>query len=234
MPSQLIKILKLLIILLIPMLIIIPAVALLTTDQYLAFEYNKDSFPPDLFGFTQEQRFELASSNIHYVRAHFPNDTLSNQKLNDAPVYNPREVSHMADVRSVFQSVFRAWQIAFTLLLVIGFTLWHKRERLALISAIQWGGFFTSCVIAAVGLLAIFSWQFWFSTFHLFFFEPGSWVFSYSDTLIRLFPVEFWFDATLTISILSLIGGLAIAIVGWRWRIAIETPARRLQASYRS
>jgi len=43
-------------------------------------------------------------------------------------------------------------------------------------------------------------------------------LFSYSDTLIRLFPVEFWFDATLTISVLSLAGGLLLALIGWRWR----------------
>ncbi len=77
MPSQLTKTLKLLIILLTPILIILTAARMLATDQYLAFEYNKSSFPPDPFGYTQHQRFDLASTNVHYVRAHLPNDTLS-------------------------------------------------------------------------------------------------------------------------------------------------------------
>ena len=216
MPSPLTQTLKLLTSLLVIIFIVGGAVQLLATDSYLAFEYGKASFPPDPFGYTQQERFELASSNIHYVRAHLPNDALANQTLNDAPVYNPREVSHMVDVQSVFQSVSRIWQAVFILLILLGFFLWKKRERKALASAIQSGGLLTSGIILTIALLALFAWQFWFNTFHLFFFKPGSWLFSYSDTLIRLFPVEFWFDGTLTISVMSLVGGLLLALVGWR------------------
>ncbi len=222
MSSRTTKALKMFIIVLLPIFLTVTAVQVLTTDQYLAFEYDKSGFPPDSFGFTQQQRFELASSDIHYVRAHLPNNGLSNQILNGAPVYNAREVSHMADVRAVFQAVFRVWQISLILLLLIGFILWQKRERRALGSAIQWGGLLTSGVIVFIGLFAVFAWQSWFSTFHLFFFKPGSWLFSYSDTLIRLFPVEFWFDATLTISALSLVGGLLLALFGWRATHAVS------------
>lgn len=227
MPSRLTKTLKLFLILLIPIAIIGTAVSLLVTDQYLAFEYSKSSFQPDSSGLTEHQRFILASTNIHYVRAHLPSDEISKQSLNGIAVYSPREVSHMADVRAVFQSVFQVWQFTIILLLLIGLALWQKKERLALSSAIQWGGLLTSGIISLIGLLAVFAWQFWFETFHLFFFEPGSWLFSYSDTLIRLFPVKFWFDATLTISLLSFIGGLLLALIGWQWRIAIERAAQK-------
>ncbi len=224
MSGRLTQILKLLIVLLIPIFIVGGAVRLLATDPYLAFEYNRASFPPDTFGFTNQQRFILASTNIHYVRAHLPSDELSIQTLNGAPVYNPREVSHMADVQAVFQSVFRVWQVTFILLILLGFVLWRAGERKTLASAIQSGGLLTSGIILSIALLAIFAWRFWFETFHLFFFKPGSWLFSYSDTLIRLFPVEFWFDATLTISVMSLVGGLLLALVGWRWRRMPITP----------
>lgn len=226
MSSRRTKILKLFIIVLIPILIIITAVRLLATDQYLAFEYGKASFPPDPFGFTQQQRFDLASYSIHYVRAHLPNNALSKQTLNGAPVYNPREVSHMADVRTVFQRIFQVWQVTFIVLLLMGFILWQKRERRILGSAIQWGGLLTTGIILFVGLFAIFAWQSWFSTFHLFFFEPGSWLFSYPDILIRLFPAEFWFDATMTISILSLAAGLLLALIDWQGkRVLLEKQA---------
>jgi len=216
MPNRLTQTLKVLTILLIIIFIVGGAVQLLATDRYLAFEYSKASFPPDPFGYTQQQRFILASTNIHYVRAHLPGDELSRQFLNGLPVYTPREVSHMADVQAVFQSVLRAWQAVFILLLLMGLIFWQKGERQALASAIQSGGLLTSGIILTIALLALFAWQFWFETFHLFFFDPGSWLFSYSDTLIRLFPVEFWFDATLTISVVSLVGGLLLALVGWR------------------
>jgi integral membrane protein (TIGR01906 family) len=213
-------------VLLLPIFLILTTVQILTTDQYLAFEYGKASFPPDPFGFTQQQRFDLASFDIHYVRAHLPSNVLAIQKLNGAPIYNSQEVSHMADVRAVFQGVFRVWQLGFMPLLLLGFVLWQKRDQRTLGSAFQWGGLLTAGVIAFIGLFAVFAWQSWFSTFHLFFFKPGSWLFSYSDTLIRLFPAEFWFDATLTISLLNLIGGWLVAIIGWRMRIAINEPSR--------
>lgn len=215
MPSRLTQMLKLLTVVLVTIFIVGGAVQLLATDSYLTFEYGKASFPPDPFGYTQQQRFILASTNIHYVRAHLPGDELSKQFLNGVPVYNPREVSHMADVQAVFQFVLRVWQAAFILLILLSFFFWKKGERKALTSAIQSGGLLTSGIILSIALLAIFGWQFWFNTFHLFFFKPGSWLFSYSDTLIRLFPVEFWFDGTLTISILSLAAGLLFALVGW-------------------
>jgi integral membrane protein (TIGR01906 family) len=227
MPSRITKTLNLFLALLISILVITTAVRLLATDQYLVFEYSKASFPSDPYGFTNQQRFILASTNIHYVGAHLPDDELSKQTLNGTPIYNPREISHMIDVRAVFQSIFQVWQAAFILALVFGFILWRKGELKLLSSAIQSGGLLTSGFILSIGLLAVFAWQFWFDTFHLLFFKPGSWLFSYSDTLIRLFPVEFWFDATLTISVLSLFGGLIIALIGWRWRIIIEKAAHQ-------
>jgi hypothetical protein len=89
------------------------------------------------------------------VRAHLPSDALSNQTLNGAPVYNPREVSHMADVQAVFQAVLRVWQAAFILLILPGFVLWKTGEQQALASAIQSGGLLTSGIILSIALLAI-------------------------------------------------------------------------------
>jgi len=49
-----------------------------------------------------------------------------------------------------------------------------------------------------------------FVAFHNVFFEPGTWTFFYSDTLIRLFPERFWRDVFLMVGALSLAGGLAL------------------------
>jgi uncharacterized membrane protein len=46
--------------------------------------------------------------------------------------------------------------------------------------------------------------------FHQLFFQPGSWTFDFSNTLIRLFPEKFWYDAVLTISSLSVIIGFLL------------------------
>jgi integral membrane protein (TIGR01906 family) len=194
------------------------SVRVLTTDAYLAFEYGKSGFPPDVYGFTAQQRLAFASTNIHYVRAHLPDNELSKQTLNGKPLYNEREVSHMEDVQSVFLYVLRIWQFAFILMILLALVAWRKGNWGKFASGIQTGGMATSAAILAIGLLAVFAWQTWFDFFHRFLFVPGSWLFSYTDTLIRLFPVQFWFDATLTLSVLSFLGGLLAALVGWRWK----------------
>ena len=214
MPNIITKVINFLLVLLIPILVILGSARLLATDTYLAFEYGKTSFPPDVYGFTSQQRFELASVNVHYVRAHLPDDALATQKLDGTLIYHPREVSHMADVQSVFQVIVRVWQFAFVLLLFLALILRETGEHRQFAAAIQSGGLLTSAVILTIAMLAIFAWRSWFNIFHLFFFQPGSWLFSYSDTLIRLFPVKFWFDATLTISVLSIMGGLSLAWMG--------------------
>ncbi len=224
------KILETLIIICLPLLIVLGSVRLLATDQYLAYEYGKAGFPPDSFGFSDQQRFILASTNIHYVNAHLPNDELSKQTMNGMPVFTPREVSHMADVQAVFQAVSRVWLAAFILFLLLGFILWRNAEQTALASAIRSGGIVTSGLVLSIALLALFSWQAWFDFFHRLFFTEGSWLFDYSDTLIRLFPVKFWLDATFTITTFSLVGGLLMALIGWRWQNALEKATRNIKS----
>jgi integral membrane protein (TIGR01906 family) len=216
MPNFIPKLLRILLISLIPVILILGSARLLATDSFLTFEYSKASFPPDPYGFTPQQRFILASTNIHYVRAHLPEDELSKQTLNGVAVYNEREVTHMADVQAVFQIILRIWQAAFILLLLLAVIFLQNGKQEAFASAIQWGGLVTAGMILAIALLAIFAWQAWFDLFHRFLFVPGSWLFSYTDTLIRLFPIKFWFDATLTISVLAFVAGILLAFIGWR------------------
>jgi uncharacterized membrane protein len=54
-------------------------------------------------------------------------------------------------------------------------------------------------------------WNF-FSAFHSLFFEGDSWIFLYSDTLIRLFPIRFWQDAFLWGAVIALAGGIGLGL----------------------
>ncbi len=226
------RLLKILIATLLPLVLVVGSVRLLVTDQYLAFEYGKIDFPPDPFGFDQAQRLTYASANFEYVRESKPIDALANQQLNGSPLYNARELSHMGDVQNVYQSVWRLWQIALALIFVAGVVLaWRAETRGDLAVAIQWGGLISAALVAVVGLLAIIAWRMWFVAFHKIFFAAGTWMFNYSDTLIRLFPEKFWFDAAMTISGLTLIGGLLVALIGWRLREGVRAAPTNIQPS---
>jgi integral membrane protein (TIGR01906 family) len=230
MPTQVSRLLKIVVGLLLPILLVVGSVRLLVTDQYLALEYNKTDFPSDPFGFDNAQRLAFATANFRYVREAQPIETLANQRLGDSPLYNARELKHMRDVQNVYQSVWRLWQIALALILLVAVALARRAEtRDGLAVAIQRGGIISATLVAVVGLLAVIAWRLWFVAFHKIFFAAGTWMFNYSDTLIRLFPENFWFDAAMTISGLTLIGGLLFAWVGWRLRV--KTQAAPLSAT---
>ena len=205
---------------LLPVLLVIGSVRLLNTDGYLAFEYGKASFPADPFGFDRSQRLAYASVNFRYVRENQPIDVMAGLRQGDQPIYNARELKHMQDVQTVYQIVTRIWHFVLGIsLLAVLALVWQADTRPDLFVALQSGGLLTAGIIAAIGVLAVVAWQFWFVAFHQVFFAPGTWSFNTSDTLIRLFPEKFWFDAALTISGISLAGGLLLALAGWRLKL---------------
>jgi integral membrane protein (TIGR01906 family) len=218
----LIKGLRIIIVFLIPFFLLLGSVRFLASDPYLAFEYGKSDFPPDPFGFTPTERTTIASANLRFVRENLDIESLANQVFNEEPVYNARELSHMLDVQKVYQSVWLGWQLIVLLIFLTGFLLWRFSDHISLPTAIQTGGILTSSLIFVLGLLAIVAWQVWFTAFHQIFFQPGSWLFEYSDTLIRLFPEKFWFDSALSLLSVGFIEGLLMALLGWRWKLALQ------------
>jgi len=145
---------------------------------------------------------------------------LGDLKFDDGtPLYNERELSHMDDVKRVTQGALRVWYISLMLLALLGvwawFGDWWQAYRLSLMR----GGWLMVGLAAAVGLIVVIGiainpnifWNF-FAGFHSLFFEGDSWLFVYSDTLIRLFPIRFWQDAFLLAAVIALGGGVAL---GW-------------------
>jgi integral membrane protein (TIGR01906 family) len=215
MSKLLVQIFKVFLTLLIPLMIVLGVTRLVTTVPFLAFEYSKSDFPEDPFGFDSTQRLTHAADNFQFVTKNQPLADLTGQKHNDAQLYNARELKHMQDVQNVYQVGWRVWQIVLTVVVICGLMLVLRKEnRPAFASAVRWGGALTVGLVVVIGLTAIVAWQGWFVFFHQLFFTAGSWTFDFSNTLIRLFPGRFWYDAALTISSLSVIAGFLIYWMG--------------------
>jgi len=214
------RVLQYLQIILIPLFILGGSVRLITTERFLEFEYTRSNFPPDPFGFSPSQRLNLAAKNLDFVRDGLSITSLSQQELDGLPVYNPRELAHMQDVQDVYQAVWGIWKLSFAMLVVIGIIQWAtNRNLITFADSLHTGGLLTGGLVVGIGLIASVGWQLWFELFHRFFFQPGTWLFDYSDTLIRLFPTQFWFDITMAVSAMSLTGAGLIAFVGWRLKL---------------
>jgi integral membrane protein (TIGR01906 family) len=136
-----------------------------------------------------------------------------------APLYNERELSHMDDVKRVTQGALRVWYGTLAALLVLGIWAWlggwWQMYRLGL----RRGGWLMIGLAVTIALIVVSGiainpnvfWDF-FAGFHHLFFEGDSWLFLYSDTLIRLFPIRFWEDAFLWTAVIALAGGAGLAL----------------------
>jgi len=225
MPAVLARFLQIVIAVLLPVLLVIGSIRLIATDAYLSFEYGKADFPADPLGFDTAQRLNYASASLRYVREGLGLNALADQRFGGAPLYNERELKHIQDVQGVYQAMLFASMIVLNVVLLAAFALgWRRETRPALAIGLKRGGLLTAGLVAALGVLAVVVWRVWFVAFHQVFFAPGTWVFNTTDILIRLFPERFWFDAALTLAILSFVSGLLTAWIGWRLQ-------RRFQAA---
>lgn len=201
-----------------PLLLVMFSIRIIMTPLFLQFEYTRPDFPADLFGFSAQDRLTYAPYAIQYLLNAESINFLGDLKFPAGePMYNERELGHMSDVKAVTQSAYLAATILAVAVLITIIFLW-RTNRPALRLAIFNGGIFTLALIAAIIIIAIFNWDFFFTGFHQIFFASGTWRFEYSDTLIRLFPEQFWFDAALLIGGMSLLGALVMVFIGWRWR----------------
>ena len=173
----------------------------------------------------RDERLRLAQASIRFLNIPWQTAMLQDLRFDDGtPAYEGPELEHMDDVKVVYN--------ALTLLaLVLGGAAMVSAKLLGrargekgagcrdLWTSLAQGATMTLGLLLALGVWMLLDFDGFFTFFHSLFFEPGTWLFSYSDTLIRLFPLRFWQDAGFIVaggvSVLSLI---LIALSVWRGR----------------
>lgn len=196
---------------LIPLAVIMLGVRLLMTPLFLEMEYRMPGFPEDSYGFSLQDRLQWSKPSMEYLLNGAGIDFLGNLKFSGGqPIYNERELAHMADVKSVVQMLIRDWYVDWIVLALLGFWAWRAGWWQAYLTGWKNGGFLTVGLLVGMGIFAATSfWQF-FAWFHSLFFKGNTWLFEFSDTLIRLFPIRFWEDAVAIIGGFSILAGLGL------------------------
>ena len=204
---------------LIPLALIGTALRILLSPLFFNIEYRMPYFPADEYGFTQQDRLRWAPFAVDYLINNADISYLGDLKFeNGSPLYNERELTHMADVKNVVRGALNVWYISLAILALLAMLAWRGDWVYEFINGLRRGGMWMIGLAVSLGLIAgigiaispdVF-WQF-FTFFHSIFFEGDSWLFYYSDTLIRLFPIRFWQDAFLWAAILALGGGAGLA-----------------------
>ena len=188
--------------------------------DYPAFEYQR--IPRDMFGFSPEERLELARGTLDYLRRAEPAAEviylLEDLRLpgTDAPLYNPSEISHMIDVKVVADGMKQVTYIAGAIVVIgLAVLLIPARTRPFGWRTLFFGGLATVIALGVIALAILVFWEVFFVQFHELLFPPGTWTFAYSDSLIRLFPEQFWFDFGVIVSVGTLLLGLLVTFVGY-------------------
>lgn len=205
-----------------PFIILTIAIRLNNLPWYPAWEYGKADFPADPYGMAADERLRLAQRSIDFLNAPHDIRLLSELTLSDGtPAFNARELSHMDDVKRTLDALTRIGAVALGLLILAGYALRRQEGVAAVWGALSDGGLLTLGALALVAAFMLLAWERFFIAFHELLFPPDTWMFEYSDTLIRLFPERFWQDVGLVIAGLVFVQALGVAFFGRmiQWRL---------------
>jgi integral membrane protein (TIGR01906 family) len=229
---------------LVPLVLVLAAVRVVLTPWFLEIEYRTPGFPedphnfylpPHLESFSMEDRLQYANiarlyllndADISYLGdLRFPEGQetppASCQYMDDCSrLYNDRELHHMVDVKNVTQAALNVWYVSIAGLLVLGIFAFKNDWLPEYRRGLARGGWLTLLLIAAILGLVVVAFGYFFVFFHDVFFDPGTWMFLSSDTLIRLFPERFWRDTFLVVGLLS--AGLSLLVIWLAPRVRRE------------
>lgn len=204
-----------LVVILVPIFLLMTSIRLLLLPVFTQLEYKRPGFPPDQYGFTLQERLKWSRVSLDYLTNSAGIEFLANEKLDAAtPLFNERELSHMLDVKNLVQAMLIAWPLIGIFILLVGIASMRGGWSVLFWQAISRGGWASVGLIVAILVSVLVSFNALFTGFHRIFFSGETWLFLYSDSLIRLFPLVFWQDAFIVMGVLVLLGGTILGVYG--------------------
>lgn len=208
------KFLTFLMAVMLPYIILMGGVRLVMNPTFPSMEYRRAGFPEDPVGFTLFERTKWSEYAVRYLTNNEDISYLGNlQDATGAKLYTPDELSHMEDVKKVVSLSSLAWYA--TIGLTIAVLLWFliMKQWDCIRKAFNAGGWLTVALLGALLIFLAVRFDQLFEYFHRLFFADGTWTFSQSSTLIRLFPFVFWRDAFVLVFAFALVVGLILALL---------------------
>jgi integral membrane protein (TIGR01906 family) len=201
--------------------ILAAAVAVFFNPLYVAFEQDRAQAPA-WTGYSAEQVHSVTNSvlgELYFGPARFE------QTVSGTPVFDPRERSHLADVRGVLIGLGIATFVA-VVVLVMAFVVSRRRDRLW--GAIRRGAGLLAGAVIVGGVLVAVAFDAAFDLFHRVFFARGTYTFDpYTERLVQLFPGQFWFETSIALAVV----GLLLSAAVWYFAGRAERAGKALDTS---
>ncbi len=201
-----------------PVILLVLAVRAVTSPLFLWVEYNRPGFPGDGYGFSTDDRMTYGSYAVDYL-SNWAGPRYLGDLVNRSgdSLFKDGEVSHMADVKLVILSAFGAGALLMVLS-IVAIAYLRRRSTGGVRRGLFAGSIVSLAIILGLAALAVLGWQQFFTEFHRIFFASGTWTFALEDTLIRLFPGQFWIDAGIVIAGLVFLAAVVTLVLTWPTR----------------
>jgi integral membrane protein (TIGR01906 family) len=222
------RLLQILVALALPLALLLGNIQLLMHPRFVRVEYSRAGFPADTaippggYTLSRAERTALADAALRSILGAEGMRALEEARFRESgmPAFSTREIGHMQDVRWLFERARVVFWAASAVLLGGGALLliWSRRSgrgRYALTQPLLVSVVATFSLALALGLYILVGFGSFFTRFHRLFFEGDTWLFHQDDTLIRLFPTTFWFDATALIAGLTIVELLIVGAAAW-------------------
>ena len=213
-----------------PVILLAAAVRAVTTPLFLWVEYHRPGFPADEYGFSTEDRMTYGSYTMDYILNWAPARYLGDLVNTDGDqLFLDSEVGHMADVKGVLSTGFVVATVL-AILAVIACAYLARRYPGGIRRALFAGAVVTLILAVALAVAGVLAWETFFTQVHALFFADGTWTFRLDDTLIRLFPAQFWIDAAASVGAIVLVGAVLTLVLTWPTRARREKSAQAVAA----
>ena len=130
-------------------------------------------------------------------------------------LFNDREIHHMRDVKRLVWGVYAVAVVTGAYLAIVtarSLASGRSGALRMLARRLVWGGCATVAGIALFGVFAITGFESVFVLFHRISFSNDLWQLDpRTDYLLVLFPLGFWFDATVSVALRAIAGALVLA-----------------------
>ena len=212
----------------VPLTVLMIAIRAVASAPFLWLEYHRPGFPEDSYGYYLVERMRLGSYGVDYINNFAPREYLARVTTgaDNTLAFTEAEVNHMHDVKWVLLVAIIAVAALFLLTLFSSISL-RERSPGTIRRSLFSGAWITLGLIAVLGVMGFFNWEWLFTTFHQVFFPQGNWEFSVRSSLIRLYPPQFWIDAAIAVAVLMAAQITLLLVATW------PTKYRKLKAERR-
>jgi integral membrane protein (TIGR01906 family) len=203
----------------VPAILVLTGFRVLATDTFVDWELGRDGFPRDAYGLDTAQRTALAKLGLRSIQPGSEGIVLLERATlpDGSHAFGQRELTHMRDVRNLFGAALRAQLVEALAIAVLALVLLRTRLRAAVPAGLLAGSLATLAIAVLAVPLILLGFDGFFVRFHEIFFSGDSWQFANSDTLIRIYPEQFWVDVSRITAGVAVAQAILLAGVSWWW-----------------